>query len=105
MNKTKYNKTFRMKVVRESMTPEFENLEFIIAEKYGIRESTLIRWRDQYKEYGEAGLSDNFKSIKAKSKQNIFDIDKQKDKKIKELEEEIEILKKAAAFLVNLNRD
>lgn len=96
----RYNKTFRMKVVRDALKPEFKDKEFLIAEKYGVRESTILKWVKLYEEYGDKGLSKNLPQLN-----NTRKSESEKDKKIKELEEEIEILKKAAAFLAKIDRD
>lgn len=108
MGKKNYSPTFRKVVVNEALDPALKDKEYLIANKFGIQESTVIRWKENYEKYGEIALSKNFgKFMKTIDKNNPTQekILKQKDKKIKELEEEIEILKKAAAFLAKINRD
>ena len=108
MDRGRYTKTFKLKVVKEAMDPAFKGKEYLIADKYSIKESTLIRWKKNYEQYGEVGLSHNFNKILENTGDNNKkqkEIIKEKDKKIKDLEEEIEILKKAAAFLAKINRD
>ena len=89
---------FRMQVVQEALKPENRNSIKYIAEKYGITDSAVNKWIRRYNEYGEEALKSNWKS-------NVM------NKRIKELErenaelrEETEILKKAAAFLVDVVR-
>ena len=108
MGKVHYTKDFKLKVVKEAMDPAFEGKEYLIANKYSMRESTVIRWKKNYEQYGEVGLLDNFNKVLKNTGDNNKrhkEIVKEKDKKIKELEEEIEILKKAEAFLAKINRD
>ena len=108
MDRGRYTKTFKLKVVKEAMDPAFEGKEYLIADKYSVRESTVIRWKKNYEQYGEVALLRNFNKVTKNTGDNNKrqkEIIKEKDKKIKELEEEIEILKKAAAFLAKINRD
>jgi len=108
MTKKKMNKKFKLEVVNEALRPEFEGKEFLVAEKYELRESTVLKWKEKYLKYGDIALSSGFNKIEKEGildNKNQKEIDKAKDRKIKELEEEIEILKKAAAFLANLDRD
>ena len=101
MAKRKYTKSFRKMVVEEALRPEMEGKESLVAEKYGILPSTICRWKDLYLEYGEMALSENVQQIFA-SQRKEREADKtleEADKKIAELKEELEILRKAAAFL------
>ena len=42
MTQRKYTKSFRKRVVEEALQPEFEGKEFLVAEKYHTRTSTLF---------------------------------------------------------------
>ena len=75
-------------------------LEHIIAEKYEIRPWTVVKWRDIYLQQGEIGLSKGNLSGHNKSKREL-----ELEKENAELREEIQILKKAAAFLADLRRE
>lgn len=108
MSGKKYSKTFRTRVVREALKPEFEGKEFLVAEKYNLRPSTVWRWKDLYEQYGEMGLSNHieqFREANSKLKSTDQQIQSAKDREIAELKEEVEILKKAAAFLAKMPRD
>ncbi|MBY0585294.1 transposase [Murdochiella sp. Marseille-P8839] len=108
MTRRRYTKSFRKRVVEEALKPEYEGKEFLVAEKYHIQTSTLVRWMDLFNNYGEMGLADNIQQFR--KKESMFTrTQKQreaaKDKEIAELKEEIAILKKAAAFLAKMPRD
>ncbi|NLW52968.1 MAG: hypothetical protein GXY87_06380 [Tissierellia bacterium] len=108
MKKKKYNRSLRAKVVKEALRPEFKDSKFLIAEKYGIKESTVIRWKTLYLEYGDVSLTSGFSKVLNKGmleNERQKEILKEKDERIKYLEEELEITKKAAAFLAKVNRD
>ena len=108
MTRRRYTKSFRKRVVEEALKPEFEGKEFLVAEKYHIQTSTLLRWMDLFNNYGEMGLADNIQQFR-KKESTFTRTQKQreaaKDKEIAELKEEIAILKKAAAFLAKIPRD
>lgn len=93
-----YSKSFKMLVAKEACKPEHENLEHILAHKYGIRADTVLRWRDEYIKYGERAFS------KKRNPDLRTEREKELEKRVKELELENEILKKAAAFLANVGR-
>ena len=95
-----YSKTFRIRVAREASDPEMKGMEKHIADKYGLRESTDRRWRQIYKEYGENALGRNLSAVEKKSDREI-----RLEKENAELREELEILKKAAAFLASVGRE
>ena len=96
----RYSKSFRIKVAKEASRPEMKGLESNIADKYGIKPWTVIRWREIYQEYGENALAlGKIGSYEKKSDREI-----RLEKENEELKEEIEILKKAAAFLAELGR-
>lgn len=100
MGKFKYSKSFRLQVVQEALLPENEGLEHVVAQKYAIQPWTVRRWVAEYREHGEEALGRGYlKSDK------ISEREKQLAKENAELREEIEILKKAAAFLADLRRE
>lgn len=94
-----YNKSFRIRVAKEAADPEMKGMEKHIADKYGLRENTVRRWRQIYEEYGENALGRNINSLEKKTDREI-----ELEKENEELREELEILKKAAAFLANVGR-
>ena len=96
-----YKKSFKIQVAREASQPEYEGLEHVIAEKYKMRVSTVLRWKEAYQEFGENGLGrSDRKNYKKRSAREI-----ELEKENAELKEEIAILKKAAAFLADLRRE
>ena len=101
MSRTKYNRTFRLMVAKEALLPENRDLEHVIAEKYGIMPWTVIRWREHLAEVGEA---EAFRYGFSKGDRRT-DREKRLEKENAELREEVEILKKAAAFLASVKRD
>ena len=108
MAQRRYTKSFRKRAVEEALKPELEGKEFLVAEKYHIRTSTLLRWKDLYHQYGEMGLANNIQQFR--QRESTFTRAQQereaaKDKEIAELKGEITILKKAAAFLAKMPRD
>lgn len=79
-----YKKSFRVKVVKDALQLN-EGQEYLIANKYGIRESTVIRWKKLYEQFGESGLVDNINfHLKANSikDENYKKIIAQKDKEL-----------------------
>ena len=101
MSGTKYDRTFRLMVAKEALLPENRDLEHVIAEKYGIMPWTVIRWREHLAEVGEA---EAFRYGFSKGDRRT-DREKKLEKENAELREEVEILKKAAAFLASVKRD
>ena len=95
-----YSKGFRIRVAKEAADPEMRGMEKHIADKYGIREHTVRRWRQIYEEYGENALGRDINSLEKKTDREI-----ELEKENEELREELEILKKAAAFLANVGRE
>ncbi len=100
MSERNYSKQFRILVAREAAKPENQDMEHIIAEKYGIKRGTVHRWKNIFLVYGEDGLSHG-KLGKSTSTPREIELEKEN----KQLREEVEILKKAAAFLANVKRD
>lgn len=101
MSANKYTKAFRLQVAKEAIKPENQNLEHVIAEKYGIRPWTVIKWRDHLLEVGEQEAF--VKGYAKANKQTARE--RELERENAELREEVEILKKAAAFLANVKRD
>ena len=101
MSKEKYSRKFRIMVAKEALLPENRGLEHIIADKYGIMPWTVIRWREHLSDVGE---TEAFRKGFAK-RDGRTDREKELEKENAELREEVEILKKAAAFLANVKRD
>ena len=95
-----YTKEFRINVAKEAVRPENKGLEHIIAQKYGIKPWTVIKWAQLYEQYGESRLSRGKLTSERKS-----DRERQLEKENAALREEIEILKKAAAFLAKVGRE
>ena len=100
MGRSSYSKGFRIRVAKEASQPEMKGMERHIAEKYDLRESTVRRWKHLYEEYGENALGRTFGNIERKTDREI-----ELEKENEELREEVEILKKAAAFLANVGRE
>ena len=94
-----YSKSFRIRVAKEATSPEMKGMEEHIAKKYDIRVSTVLRWAEIYREYGENGLGAKISSPTKKSDKEI-----QLEKENAALREEVAILKKAAAFLAEAGR-
>ena len=101
MSRTNYSKQFKLMVAKEALLPENKNLEHVIADKYGIMPWTVIRWRNHLAEVGEDKA---FRKGFTKSDKRT-DREKELEKENAELREEVEVLKKAAAFLANVKRD
>jgi len=95
-----YTKEFRINVAREATRLENKGLEHIVAQKYGIRPWTVAKWAQLYQQYGEEGLSKGNLNGRRKSEREC-----QLEKENAALREEIEILKKAAAFLAKVGRE
>ena len=101
MARTQYSKSLRLQVAKEATRLENRGIEHIIAEKYNIKPETVIKWRDHFLEVGEA---DAFKKGYTKGvKKSTRELELEKENAA--LREEVEILKKAAAFLANVKRD
>ena len=101
MSRTNYSREFRLMVAKVALLPENKGLEHVIADKYGVMPWTVIRWREHLAEVGEA---EAFRYGFSKWDRRT-DREKKLEKENAELREEIEILKKAAAFLASVKRD
>lgn len=102
MSSKGYSKEFRMRVAKEAVQPENKGMEHIIAAKYGILPGTVRRWAEHYLENGEDAFYRGYTKPKPNTKSPR---EKQLEKEIEDLRLEIEILKKAAAFLANVKRE
>ena len=101
MTVRQYSKSFKLQVAKEASRPENRGLEHVIAEKYGIMPWTVIKWRDHFLEFGETkAFKKEFTKQKRKTDREI-----ELEKENAALREEVETLKKAAAFLANVKRD
>ena len=96
--KRKYTFDFKMQVVNEAISKQGQFNRSAIAERYGLHSSTLSRWCINYERYGEEALMPGWRG-------------RREDKKIKALEKEdaelrreVDILKKASAFLADAIR-
>lgn len=97
----RYSRSFRLQVAKEAAKPENIGLEHIIAEKYHVLPGTVRRWRDHLLDVGETtAFKKGFAMGNPKSEKEL-----RLEKENAELREEVEILKKAAAFLANVKRD
>ena len=100
MAKNNYSKGFKIRVAKEALLPENEGLERVIAGKYGLLPATVRRWRDHYAEYGDKAFWKGYTKKDTRSPREI-----ELEKEDKELQEEVKILKKAAAFLANVKHE
>ena len=97
--KGKYSKELKLRVAQEAILPENERCEHIIADKYGIMPWTVRKWKVMYLEYGEKAFMKGFSRKIHSNRVTAL------EKENADLREEVEILKKAAAFLANVKRD
>lgn len=100
MSRSHYSKTLRIRVAQEAARPENNGMEHVIAAKYDLRPGTVIKWRDLYLQFGEAALTTGRLTQIQKTPREV-----ELEKQVAELEEEVKILKKAAAFLVNVKHE
>lgn len=98
MSQKHYSKEFKLKVAKEALLPENHDMEHIIAKKYEIMPGTVIRWAEELRVLGEGEAFKKHGSNKLTAKEASL------IKENAQLREEIEILKKAAAFLADLRR-
>ena len=91
-----YTKELKLRVAKEAIRPENQEMEHILAQKYGIMPWTVTRWKEQYLEAGERA----FQKKGGKSAR-----ERQLEKENAELRQEVEILKKAAAFLATVKHE
>ena len=91
-----YSRKIKIQVAKEALLRENRGLEHVIASKYNVQTRTVIRWKEEYQLYGDLA----FKKSKPKSAREIA-----LEKQVADLEEEVKILKKAAAFLANVKHE
>ena len=97
MSAKSYSKGFKIQVAEDALKPENERAVEILAVKYGIQPRTVVKWRNMYKENGPQAFNRGYITEKDKRTAKLL-------KENEELKEEIEILKKAAAFLADVMR-
>ncbi|MBR3706057.1 MAG: transposase [Firmicutes bacterium] len=100
MARNEYSRELRMRVAKEASLPENKGMEHIIAQKYGIMPWTVEKWRDHYLEYGEHSFYRGYSKGNTKTPR-----ERELEKEVEALRQEVEILKKAAAFLANVKRE
>ena len=100
MARSNYSKEFKIRVAKEASLPENEGLERVIAGKYGLLPATVRRWREHYDEYGDQAFWRGYTKKDTRSPREI-----ELEKEVEELQEEVKILKKAAAFLANVKHE
>jgi len=88
--KRKYTREFKFEAVK--LVTEGGLRPKVVAERFGLTGVTLYRWISEFEEYGDEAFCGSGKALTQAAK------DRKKDKRIAELEEELEILKKAAAY-------
>ena len=98
MSTKSFTAEFKKHVVEELLLPENRRNASLIAEKYGVNQTTVRTWKRLYQEYGDAAFDP--KARKDFEKNKLREL----EKKVADLEEENEILKKAAAFLADVGR-
>ena len=96
----RYSREFRMQVAKEALLPYNEGLEHVIAEKYKIKPWTVVKWKECYLEQGDEAFRKGFSKRQKKTSREI-----ELEKENAALKEEVEILKKAAAFLAAVKRE
>jgi transposase len=85
-----YSKEFKEEAVKRALSSKTHTQ---VARELGIHSHTLSRWVNEYRAFGEEGAFVGSGKLRPHD-QELADM----EKKIAELEEENEILKKAAAF-------
>lgn len=99
MTRNKYQKELKLKVAKEAVLSENKGMEHIIAQKYDIMPWTVTRWKNEFLELGDEA----FKKKNSKYAKSIREVELEKENA--KLRQEIEILKKAAAFLANVKHE
>lgn len=87
----RYSKEFKVEAVRMLNAAEKPATE--LAAELGVKRTLLYRWRDQINEKGDAA----FTGVGRPTKENQSEISKLKQE-LKDVKEERDILKKAAAY-------
>jgi transposase len=89
--KQDYSAEYKLKLVR-AVVESGRDIKDVYKE-HNLHRQTLHRWVNEYRQYGESAFNDEKAVITTQA------LLKQKDRRIKELEEENEILKKFQAYL------
>ena len=92
MNRSKYSPEFKRQAV--NLINAGEKPVTVIAKELGVKRSLLYTWRDQHKTLG----GDVFKPVRGRPKKENATHTQQLETENKRLKEELEILKKAAAY-------
>lgn len=100
MSRNNYPRELKLRVAQEAIRPENEGMEHVIAEKYGIMPWTVRKWKEHYLELGEESFR---KGVSSKSRKTPREVELETENE--KLREEVEILKKAAAFLANVKHE
>ncbi|MGI6579284.1 MAG: transposase [Saccharofermentanales bacterium] len=105
MDHKKYSRLYKIQVAKEALSPGYDGMEYLLAEKYGVKTKTIIYWKNIYKEYGEQGFNRVRGNRRGLTRYELEKENEEASKRIAELEEEVQILKKAAAFLAKIDRE
>ena len=89
-NVKKYTKQFKIDAVK--LVTEHGLKLKLVSERLDIQLQTLYRWIDEYSQYGDEAFCGQGKELTMEAKL------RRKDKEIADLKEELDILKKAAAY-------
>ena len=101
MGNERYSEQFKLQVAKEALLPENHGLEHVIARKYGVMPWTVEKWAEMLKSQGE---EEAFKRKRKQRQNKMTPREAELEKENARLREEVEILKKAAAFLADLRR-
>lgn len=89
-SKKRYTKNYKVDAVK-LVTEQGLDVN-IVSERLGISFQNIYRWIEEYRLYGDEAFCGSGKALTVKAKFN------QKNKQIADLQMELEILKKAAAY-------
>lgn len=92
MTQGKYSKEFKLEAVKLLNQGEIPATK--LAMKLGVKRTLLYRWRDEYKEQGETAFTKKRGRKKLEDRSEL----EQLRKKLADVTEERDILKKAAAY-------
>ena len=98
MNRKRYAKEFKLEAVR--LLEKRDKPASVLARELGVRRNQLYKWQRQLADKGEAAA---FKGSGHRPTQEVDELIALK-RRIAELEEENEILKKADAYFAELDR-
>ena len=91
-NTKRFTAEFKKHVVEEILLPENRKNIILIAEKYGVNQTTVRTWKRLYQEYGDAAFDP--KARKDFEKNKLREL----EKKVADFEAENEILKKSSGL-------